>query len=276
MPLDLRWSCLTKLRSFEVTYLQSNVTWLQIFGFISISFVQFYSFPCFILLSSKSWRDDFCMPLSFVWLFATQWGVLHLCCWSSLSSYWHACVDPQEWWRDGATLFQLSHGCNAVFLVPRNSLVAWQVTPSPFTRPTSLCPLRPQRVGKWKMWKLWNRKHQETCVRGSFGIFFFYNAKRPSRRMVFRAIIHDPGSTGSGFGFGACGSFWRISGAKDVESKLQVETNASTSTTHFDVFISFGFIWAISFLTHSIRTLPLTSIYLSFFISKSHLYSFIS
>lgn len=63
MPLDLRWSCLTKLRSFEVTYLQSNVTWLQIFGFISISFVQFYSFPCFILLSSKSWRDDFCMPL---------------------------------------------------------------------------------------------------------------------------------------------------------------------------------------------------------------------
>lgn len=72
--------------------------------------------------------------------------------------------------------------------------------------------------------------------------FFFYNAKRPSRRMVFRAIIHDPGSTGSGFGFGACGSFWRISGAKDVESKLQVETNASTSTTHFDVFISFGFI----------------------------------
>ena len=61
------------------------------------------------------------------------------------------------------------------------------------------------------------------------------------RRRVFRAIFH-PGSTGSGIGFGACGSFWRISGPKDVESKLEVETNASTRSTHSDVFISFGFI----------------------------------
>ena len=59
LRLEMKLS-LTKLRSFEVTYLQSNVTRLQIFGFVSISFpfhlfniVQFYSFPCFILLSSK-------------------------------------------------------------------------------------------------------------------------------------------------------------------------------------------------------------------------------
>lgn len=80
MPLDLRWSCLTKLRSFEVTYLQSNVTWLKIFGFISISFVQFYSFPCFILLSSKSWRDDFCNAMRCLTSLLLKLAILILAC----------------------------------------------------------------------------------------------------------------------------------------------------------------------------------------------------
>ena len=138
--------------------------------FISISFVQFYSFPCFILLSSKCWRDDFCMPLfdflqrnEVSYIFAVEARYPHI----GMRVWIH---------RNGDVTVRRSFNClmaaTLFFLVPRNSLVAWQVTPSPFTRPTSLCPLRPQRVGKWKMWKLWNRKHQETCVRGSFGILF--------------------------------------------------------------------------------------------------------
>ena len=56
LRLEMKLS-LTKLRSFEVTYLQSNVTWLQIFGFVSMSF-PFQLFNFIVSLASSCFRPS--------------------------------------------------------------------------------------------------------------------------------------------------------------------------------------------------------------------------